>query len=155
MAELQVRRASNGHVLASFPIFSDRRYRLPSGDEIRVATSYGWCRSCRRFSAIERIWTQGEIESNKDNLLMATQPFTEHEIETKRRNALNWLHGRRTPARCLTCGSMFGLTTITIGVEQPHPDGDGLVVLTSDGTLGGPPPTPKPEYYAPDGTALA
>jgi hypothetical protein len=155
MAELEVRRPSNGHVLASFPIYSDRRYRLPSGDEIRVGNDYGWCRSCRNFSAIERLWTQTEIENNRDNLLLVAQSLTEAEVETKRRNAINWLRDRRTPVRCLTCGSIFGFTTITPGVEQPHPDGDGLVVLTSDGALGGGPPTSIPEYYAPDGTRLA
>jgi hypothetical protein len=151
---LQVRRPSNGHVLARFSRFSDRRYCLPTGDEIRVANGYGWCRSCKSFSAIERIWTQEEIENNTDNLLLVTQSSTKHEVEAKRRNAMNWLHCRRTPARCLTCGSIFGFTTITFGVVEPHPDGDGLVVLTGDGTLGGLPPNPKPEYYAPDGTAL-
>ena len=154
VAWIQVTRPTNHHVLARFSLFTDYRYQLLPNTHIKVGVDYAWCRGCDAFAESERIWTTREIETNHNNLLLLSRDDpTEHR---KQLNGLanDWLLNRISPPKCLACGSSFGITKVETGLITAHPNGDGMITIGSDDTLGGGPPIACPVYFDPDGNRL-
>ena len=151
MASPQIIRPNNRHVLARFSQFSNYCYKLDAGTEIRVGIDYAWCARCDNFVEAERLWSPDDITNNRDNLLLLDPTAMKHSpLEI----ALAWRQKRTSPPRCLTCESFFAITALEFGAVTDHPNGDGDVLLTNDGSLGGDPEFNEPVYYCPDGKRL-
>ena len=153
---LQVTRPSNGHVLARFDACVDYRYRLTHEHEIRMSVDYAWCSRCNSFVEIERMWTELEICSNKSNVLLSEVSGRRLETPTTERldAALEWRRSRTTYPRCISCGSVTAATTIPLHTETQHPNGDGIILLSGDGALGGMPTRDTPKYFNTDGLPI-
>jgi len=55
---------------------------------------------------------------------------------------LEWRKSRKSPPKCLVCGSVFGIQRLPQDEEFNHPRGGGSVRISGTGILGGgPPPT--------------
>ncbi len=154
---LEVKRPRNNHVLARFDIWVDFRYRLTAEHEIRMGIEYAWCVHCESFVEIEKLWSEADIVSNSENLLLVggTGVNDQGFVNSRRNNAFEWLRNRTVLPRCLSCESLASTTRIPYGVEMSHPGGIGTIILIADGTLGGGPSCNSPEYFSPDGRRIA
>jgi len=154
MTWIQVTRPTNQRVLARFELFTGYQYRLCSGNCIKVGIDYAWCSKCDAFVEAEMLWEPHQIDSNYQNLLLSHGDSPEQR-ERSRAIALEWRENRISHPKCLSCGSMFGITKIKSHTVTEHPNGDGTIIISSDGTLGGCLPDPRVIYFDPDGRRIS
>jgi hypothetical protein len=92
----------------------------------------GWCRRCGGVADVERVEPVAEIERELAEL---RDPGSERYRAFRRVRAKLiaglerrrlWRAGRRSPARCLSCGSA-DVVAFPMNEAVPHPAGDGTV----------------------------
>lgn len=139
--------------------------------------NYGWCARCEEFVEVERLYTEDEIQQWIDGLERRRSDWPTFDAQTLERaeflgkdltsvrtslmeyeawrSALAWRRKRKSPPRCLKCGSFFAITVLPKYKVVPHPRGKGDIILTGSGILGGPPYTPPAVYFDSEGLRLA
>jgi hypothetical protein len=149
MTWIEIRRPSNRHVLARFEPFTNYRYRLPDGTELPLRVQYAWCARCDAFIEAEDRYTEDEILDRIARLDVDSPDLRAWQT------ALDSTATRQTPSRCLSCGSVFAITPLQSGKEIAHPNGDGTIIVSSDGMLGSDPYIPPPTYFDHEGLRVA
>lgn len=173
---LTVTRPSNGLCLGMFDLHPDYYYRLSDGNRLRLLVDYAWCHRCERFVEAERLYSLDEIQHEIDKL-SATQGqwanldadvmdfYAKEGREMPREfiqqvrydtwvTAFSWRRNRKTPPRCLRCGSFFAIKFIPRCEVIPHPRGDGSIVLQLGGHASQA-SFPDPVYFNEEGIQLA
>ena len=141
---------TNGVHLASFPIWGQYHYRDDSGAEFPLQVDYAWCRRCERFVECELLPSIDELQSNVAALASANQIWREIDADKRKywretfgrdlpanltqaslhsmwSSALHWRQTRKTPPRCLECGSFFAISVLPESQDVRHPGGTCLV----------------------------
>ena len=103
------------------------------------------------FVESERMWTPHDIATNQDNLLLLSYDSSPKRRDLITQLATDWIQKRKSPPKCLVCASGFRITKIETDTVTKHPSGDGMIIISSCGTLGGGPPVTPPVYFDPDG----
>lgn len=177
MTTIQIQRPSNGHVLASFEYWTNYHYVFLDGSEVPLPVRCAWCARCERFVEVERLYTDEEIQARLDGLESVRIEWAVHYAKAIERaeilgkdlsrvptclmqyraweSALAWRKSRESPPRCLECGSFFAVIELLEGKQVPHPAGSGVIIVTSDGTLGGLPEVGPPMYFDGEGRRLS
>ena len=125
--------------LVAYSAFLD--YRLPDGSTLAVDQQPAWCPTCGQFVLAERLPELAELEEmlaavrgQEPEALRRLAVFgrsAEDKVaELTRRIA--WRCGRRSPARCLHCGSDRAFA-IPAGGEFAHPSTGERVAVVSSG----------------------
>ncbi len=149
-----VYRPGNNLRLATFWMWPNRHYRIADSIEFSMDVEIAWCHRCEEFVECERLYTEQEIQDSIDKIAAWDwEDEDSHRIASwveRARNypdssdgipmdltcqalydawvaALAWRKARKTPPRCLECGSFFAIVVIPHGKDVPHPGGDGLV----------------------------
>lgn len=157
-------------------MWSNYWYRFADGLEVPLAVNYGWCARCEEFVEVERLYTEEEIQQRLDDLEGTRSDWPTYDAQALERaellgedltsvrtrlmeydawrSALAWRRKRKSPPRCLKCGSFFAVTVLPEYKEVPHPGGKGDIILRGDGTLGGGPYTPPAVYFDSEGFQL-
>lgn len=147
--------ATNGVRLASFLNWSRYLYRLDDGVELPFTTDYAWCHRCERFVECERLYSVDEIQRHIDDLIATKATWGEEDAHLSDKYAqlgislpnglereacykrwvaaLGWRQERKSPPRCLECGSFFAIKVLPDSGEFPHPAGNGTVILACGG----------------------
>lgn len=111
---------TNGLLLASFEINFHYYYRLPNGIEYPLKVAYAWCHQCEHFVECERLDSIEALELQIEK----SESVRERDYWTA---ILEWRKQRKTPPRCLTCGSFFAIHILPDSEAIEHPDGNCLV----------------------------
>lgn len=136
-------------------------YVLEDGSLLLVSVRPAWCESCQKFVAGEHIRSIEEEEKE----LAELEYFAQHpgHIPPDRgvrlrnlpelRERRKWRPNRRSPARCLVCGSA-SITSIWLGSEIEIPGGGKCVGRFSgfaDASRAG---GPRKELFTPEGDRI-
>ena len=121
----------------AFSAFID--YRLPDGTKLPVLQQAAWCPNCQAFALAEDVPSieslEAEIrglEASDPNLLQKWAfvsngaPIENRMAELRKR--VEWRWARRSPPRCLPCGSV-GVTPVPDSAEFAHPQTGERVVV--------------------------
>jgi hypothetical protein len=176
MTYIEIKRPSNGLVLARFSLLHNYWYRFDNDLQIPLAVSYGWCARCEEFVEVERLYSEEEIQQKLHDLDLTRSDWPvrdaaaremaeilgQYQLKIRSRLmayeawnvALAWRRTRQSPPRCLKCSSCFAVTVLPEYEEVPHPHGKGSIILTSDGTLGGGPSLQPASYFDREGLQL-
>jgi hypothetical protein len=153
-----IRCPTNGQRLASFAMWwPTYHYLLDTGVEFPLDVAYAWCHQCEHFVECERLYSLEEIEdqlatrgSSRDQWAQIDAEWAERysrdvppDIQTKLPKsltqsalhamwsaALEWRKNRRSPPRCLECGSFFAIHVLPESGSVRHPGGSCLVELS-------------------------
>jgi len=135
---------TNGLVLASFTMHPCYFYQLADGTELPLRVGYAWCHRCERFVEVERLYTLEEIQARIDELDSLHQVWTA---------ARQWRENRKSPPRCLECGSVSAMVVVPEGEDVPHPAGKCMVRIGGgDHTLDA--SIPSRVFFSPEGEPL-
>lgn len=115
----EIRCPTNGLILATFNL-NDYYYRLSNGIEYPLKHDYAWCHQCESFVECEHLESIAEIEQKLAESLVNQEYWTA---------ILDWRRRRKTPPRCLTCGSFFAIHVLPESGAIEHPDGNCLVEM--------------------------
>jgi hypothetical protein len=93
--------------------FSTLNYRLPDKSLLRIEQEAAWCEGCHSFGIAEVIPSIEELNARLQELQTPTQKLlfifrTQEAIGSaidELRTRLRWRASRKSPARCLVCGS--------------------------------------------------
>jgi len=151
----EIRCPTNGLLFASFQMWNAFYYRLGNGIEFPLDVGYAWCHRCERFVECERLYSIDEIKTRIDDLLATKSDWHEDDARAAERfadsghdlpcnlkqaalykswvAALAWRRNRRTPPRCLECGSFSAIKILPESEEVPHPAGNCPIVVGSGG----------------------
>ena len=105
--------------------FSTLNYRLPDKSLLGIEQEVVWCEGCRSFGSAEVIPTIEQLDTRNQELQTPTQKLlflfgSEKAINgaiDELRIRLRWRAGRRSPARCLACGST-SITPVCFGEDR-------------------------------------
>jgi len=104
--------------------FLTLNYRLNDGSTLHIEQQAAWCEQCRRFGSAELVSSIDELRDWLEELQNPTQsihfalPSADaiqgaiDEVQVR----LRWFQTRKSPARCLTCGST-AITPIRFGED--------------------------------------
>lgn len=142
---------TNRRVLARFCMWDAYSYRLDDGIEFPLPVAYAWCHRCERFVECERLYASNEIQRTIDDLIAAKEQWAEEDARLAARfaelgrnlpcdltreacyerwaAALAWRQSRKSPPRCLECGSFFAIKILPDSEEIPHPAGTCTIIL--------------------------
>lgn len=156
---IHVKRPTNNHVITKFEQYHNYHYRFPDGCELCLEVQYAWCHQCEQFVEAERLYTQQQIQqqinnlsavrhawSQTDSVAIERWKYLEYPLSDFRtssqayegwKTALTWCKQRKSPPRCLECGSFTAVVMLPYGEEIAHPFGEGVIIVTGDDTLGG------------------
>ena len=171
-----IKRPKNGHMLKGFEEEPNYYYRLRDGRDVPLPIRCGWCSRCEGFVEIERLYTDQDIHQKLGDLDAMRNDWAKIDAEAIERakrlgkvvanvqtrlmrfeawqSALAWRKNRKSPPRCLKCGSFFAVTVLPEWEEVPHPGGSGAIIVTYDGTLGITPVDRPPVYFDSEGLLL-
>ncbi len=119
-------------------------YEFGDGNHLDVWSTPVWCHECRDYKYGERIETLEEIDrhleearnptSKRTRSLFAGRMNREFRMKwaEKLQRRREWLQVRRSPPRCLQCGST-DIVRLPENEAVPNPDGPGSVVLEVSG----------------------
>ena len=116
-------------------------YRMPDGSLLHVRQKVCWCPVCEQLDMAEQIPSLVELEAELAKLLDPDEEqlrliaFTQEPLEeliSEARARIEWRRHRKSPARCLRCGST-DLTHIPDQNEFPHPKTGERVVVVGRG----------------------
>jgi hypothetical protein len=149
---------------------------LADGTEFGLQVQYAWCHRCETFVEAELLYSVQEIEE-AITYYEASDPKKWEAVNVRRaalfremglppprrwtrerqvatwRKALAWRLARKSPPRCLNCGSFFAVKMLPGGREVPHPAGDGQVIVTAGNHAIG--ELPREVYFTGEGNRLA
>lgn len=143
-----------------------RAYVLDDGSRLPVIAWPAWCERCRQVTEAEHILSAAEEAKEVDeaeNLLVHAEDFRIHHRPVPREGRLayqsmpelrarrRWLAARRSPPKCLECGSV-DVVSIWPGPEVEIP-GRGTCVGRFVGFIDLS-PQPPAEYYGVEGNRL-
>jgi hypothetical protein len=107
------------------------QYRLSDGTKLVILEAPAWCPACERFVVAEDIPSVVSLEEelrglqagdsdllDKWEFVSNGAPVEQRIAELRRR--IKWRRGRRSPPRCLHCGSL-GIVPIPGSGELTHP----------------------------------
>jgi hypothetical protein len=105
--------------------FSTLNYRLPDKSLLRIEQEAAWCEACRSFGSAEVIPSIEDLNARVQDLQTPTQKLlfifrTQEAISgaiDDLRTRLIWRAARRSPARCLACGST-AITPVRFGDDR-------------------------------------
>jgi len=139
-------------------------YRLDKDIEIPLLVDYAWCHRCEAFVEVEQLYTEDDIQRKVDDLVGSRNGWERLDAERARTfqevnrempldltcearlarwsAALQWRRTRKSPPRCLECGSYFAIHVLPEGEEVPHPGDGGAVLVTGGDWCTGPLPDP-------------
>jgi hypothetical protein len=126
-------------------------YRLDDGVVFPVDVAYAWCHRCERFVECKRLYSTDEIQRRIDELVATKENWAEQDARAAERfaqwggdlrddlkreacykrwvAALAWRQNRKSPPRCLECGSFFAITILPDSKEVPHPAGNCTIIV--------------------------
>lgn len=171
--------AHNGLALASFDYADLYYYRLGPDERLIFEWQLGWCRRCEEFVKMEELPTLRRVDAEIEKLESCRRdrdridaknhacyseayPTQEDTLETWLRKR-RWIQDRKSPPRCLECGSVFGVVALdslptTDDNVRPHPGLPGRTIKV--GAIGHCSPESLPDTrreieYDPEGNRLA
>jgi hypothetical protein len=119
--------------LAQFDLDPPCFWQLSPDVLFPMAISAAWCHRCEDFVSIERLPTLASIEERIQRVEAS------HDAEQARTQKLQrwqmaneWLQNRKSPPRCLACGSVTGVVSLKdapIDVPISHPGDPGRTIL--------------------------
>lgn len=152
---IEVRCPTNRQTLATFLEYPRHYYRLDDAIEFPIKIGYAWCHKCERFVECEDLYSVAELQENVDRLVARKDQWESIDAEHIARRkelglefpqhllqknlfeawsaAVQWRANRRSPPRCLECGSFFALKSLPRSETVPHPCGTGTVELSLGG----------------------
>jgi hypothetical protein len=146
--DYEVRRVDNGNCIAF--LSGDLRYHLSDGTEFAFfGIDVVWCQRCEEFSSVEQLPTAESIRAR-----MTYEENPPNDL-AELRTILDWRSSRKSPRKCLQCGSQFGFKVLPLNQELDHPLGRGRIIVVkgfSDIVLGG--PVPEPDLFDAEGNRL-
>ncbi len=174
---VEINLVGNNLHLASFYLPCGQYYWLLD-DLTRIVFSYvqyAWCHRCERFVEVERLPTVEEVDTRISELETNRHCWERLDEETEDRfqslghemrselrmaeqhrtwrAAKEWITTRKSPPRCLECGSFFAIAIIPFNEEVPHPDGRGKVIVRGGDHVNCA-AFPDPVYFDREGTRL-
>jgi hypothetical protein len=116
-------------------------YEMPDGSKLHLRQSECWCPKCDRITMAEDIPSLTELEVELNRFLnpsaddLQTFQFLGLSIEEQTEEArkrIEWRLARKSPGKCLCCGSTEIVTLPEVEVFQ-HPNTGELVVVVGRG----------------------
>ncbi len=146
--------------------YGDYAYRVLDGTEFPFfGVDVAWCCGCDDFVLAERLETIDSIQSEIEKLNSVRTKWATLDAEMLnhwaengislpsdsfknwhqtrydiRKATLAWRKSRKSPPKCLTCGSVFGIRILPLHEDIEHPLGRGIIRIQGRGVLGGRPP---------------
>lgn len=169
MFPIQIKRPTNGHVIAEFSQDHNYNYRFPDGSVVPMNVQYAWCHRCEQFVEAELLYTEQEIQQQIDDLdivrdkwsktdagellwwKLCDRPMSEFRTSLQEyeawKTALIWCKRRKSTARCLQCSSFTAIVVLPQFEEIAHPYGEGVIIVTINGDF--PVPSYSNDYSGP------
>ena len=118
-------------------------YRMPDGSRLHIRQRECWCPVCERIDMAEDVPSLAELQAELDRLLAPDEetlrkfafidiPVDDLIAETRKR--IEWRRHRRSPAKCLHCGST-NITALPHNKEFAHPKTRERVLVAGWGFL--------------------
>lgn len=132
----QIQFLPGGEILELYGSCGDH-YKFEDGSQINVISRLVWCHRCGEFTDGESIESLDEIDRLLADLHSPSLVFSQmlydrlgaiERMEERRR----WLSGRRSPPKCLRCGSTE-IIVLPEGERAENPSGPGWIKITVTG----------------------
>jgi hypothetical protein len=152
---LEIIDTHNHQQLGSIDLSDPIYWRLDHEVELALESDAAWCHRCQDFVMTERLPTIAAIE---EKLKLLADESTDSRLQSKRverwRVIREWRINRKSPPRCLVCGSMFGVVPLGEDCDK-HPGNPARPISTTIGHYFEMFPTKiKAVYYDAEGNRL-
>jgi hypothetical protein len=143
MAFIEVVEDERSTVLAELVTTHDC-YLLPDGAEAFIGTAAAWCHDCRNFVLVERLRSAEELEATAREYFGPSGRYPVRRAERALlldkflHEAAQWgiaLKTRKSPSRCLECGSTRHVLLPPKGDWADHPGGVPARVRARDAMM--------------------